>query len=216
MKNVIIFGANGQIARLVEQRLLSNKQDLHLTLFLRNAHRLDFLKNNPRVTIIDGDLKDKIAVEAAMKDQNIAFIAVVDHDANNSFTNNVIAGAKANGTTRIIATNVLGIYDEVPGEFGRWNAQMISKAGMFTAKKSDQLLAASGLNYTTLRLPWLNNRNDLNYELTHKNEEYVGVSVSRKSVVDLVVRIINDPAFLANDSVGIADPATQGLDRPVY
>ena len=151
-----------------------------------------------------------------MKDQNIAFIAVVDHDVNNAFTNNVIAGAKIDGTTRIIATNVLGIYDEVPGEFGHWNAQMIGRAGMATAKKSDQLLADSGLNYTTLRLPWLNNRNDLNYELTHKNEKYIGVSVSRKAVADLVVRIINDPTFLENDSVGIADPATQGLDRPVY
>ena len=40
-KNVAIIGANGQIARLVENDILNNDKDVHLTLFLRNASRLD-------------------------------------------------------------------------------------------------------------------------------------------------------------------------------
>ncbi len=56
----------------------------------------------------------------------------------------------------------------------------------------------------------------MNYKITHKNEEYVGVSGSRKSMADVVVKIIENPNYLKNDSVGIADPATQGSDRPVY
>lgn len=57
-KNVAIIGANGQIARLVENDILNNDKDIHLTLFLRNASRLDSLKDNPQVTIIDGDAND--------------------------------------------------------------------------------------------------------------------------------------------------------------
>ena len=33
-KNVAIIGANGQIARLVENDILNNDKDIHLTLFL--------------------------------------------------------------------------------------------------------------------------------------------------------------------------------------
>lgn len=43
-KNVAIIGANGQIARLVENDILNNDKDIHLTLFLRNADRLAELK----------------------------------------------------------------------------------------------------------------------------------------------------------------------------
>ena len=41
-KNVTILGANGQIARLVEDRLINEDKDIHLTLMLRNASRLDY------------------------------------------------------------------------------------------------------------------------------------------------------------------------------
>lgn len=54
------------------------------------------------------------------------------------------------------------------------------------------------------------------YEITHKAETYLGVSGSRKSIADVVLRIISDPKFLVKDSVGIADPKTEGSDRPVY
>ncbi len=115
----------------------------------------------------------------------------------------------------IIYTNILGIYDEVPGEFGRWNLSMVAP-GLAAAKKSDQLLAASGLNYTTLRLPWLNDCHDTNYVVTHRDEPYIGVSGSRKSVADLVLKLMTTPDMGNFDSLGLADPATAGSDRPVY
>lgn len=216
MKNVIIFAANGQISRLVEERLLAEDPDIKLTLFLRNSQRLADLAKNDNVTLVDGNLDDAQAVSDAMKGQDIAFIGVVDHEAQNTMTKNVIAGAKANGVKRIIECNVLGIYNEVPDEFGRWNAEMIGDAGLRTARNADKLLEESGIDYTTLRLPWLNDRNDTNYKVTHKDEQYDGVSGSRKSMADVVVKIIENPDYLKNDSVGIADPATQGSDRPVY
>lgn len=43
MKKVLILGAYGKIARIVEKRLLDNP-DYQLTLVLRHACRLDSLK----------------------------------------------------------------------------------------------------------------------------------------------------------------------------
>ena len=41
MKNVLILGANGQIARIVAKRLLGEQDDVQLTLYLRKSHRVD-------------------------------------------------------------------------------------------------------------------------------------------------------------------------------
>lgn len=215
-KKVLILAANGRIARIVEHRLLTESAfaDVDLTLFLRDASRLDNLVDNPRVTLVDGDITDESAVSKAMAGQDLVFVAVVDHDAQNRLTKTVTAAMKANHVTRVLFTNVLGIYGEVGGEFGRWNAEMIG-AGMATARQSDQLLADSGLDYTTLRLPWLNDRG-IAYTVTTRNEPYDGVSGSRDSVADLVLSMIADPTKYSRDSIGLADPDTEGQDRPVY
>ncbi|GET08275.1 NAD-dependent dehydratase [Ligilactobacillus agilis] len=213
--NVLILGAYGQIARLVEERLIKEVPDFNLTLFLRKSWRLEDLGNLPQVTLVEGDLENYVDVTEAMKNQDLVFVATVDHSPNNIATKNVIEAMQANGVRRVIFTNILGIYDEVLGEFGRWNYKMVS-SGIKEAINSDKLLTESGLDYTTLRLPWLNNRDEIKYSLTHRNEKYLGVSGSRKSIADVVVRIIKEPKFLLKDSVGIADADTQGLDRPVY
>ncbi|WP_137626064.1 NAD(P)H-binding protein [Lactiplantibacillus pingfangensis] len=217
MKKVLILAANGQIARLVEQRLLTEPRfkDVDLTLFLRNTARLADLAGNERVTLIDGDLTDPQAVNNAVAGQDIVFVAVVDHDSQNRLTKNVIAAMQANHVERVLFTNVLGLYHEVSGEFGRWNAESIG-SGMTSARHSDELLAASDLDYTTLRLPWLNDRNEIKYSVTTQNQPYEGVSGSRQSIADVVLQLIASPETYQRESIGIADPATQGETRPVY
>lgn len=215
-KNVLIMAANGQISRLVEERVLNEDSfaDVHLTLFLRNKGRLADLADNSRVTLVEGSLDSATDVSKAVAGQDVVFVGVVDHTPDDHQTQNIVDAMKENDVQRIIYTNVLGIYDEVPGAYDEWNKQTIG-SGLPSALGSDKILENSGLDYTTLRLPWLNDR-DAKYEITHKNEPYLGVSGSRKSIADVVLRIIADPSFLKNDSVGIADPDTQGEDRPVY
>ncbi len=62
----------------------------------------------------------------------------------------------------------------------------------------------------------MNDRDEVKYDITYKSEQYVGVSGSRQSMADVIVKIIADPEYLKDDSVGIADAATQGETRPVY
>ncbi|EFU17570.1 hypothetical protein HMPREF9519_01476 [Enterococcus faecalis TX1346] len=215
--NVLILGANGQIDRIVEERILNESafEDVLLTLGLRNPSRLQNLSGNSRVILSDVDLNRQDQVEAAMEEQDLVFVAAVDHDKQNRPTKNVIAAMKTTGVKRVLYTNILGLYNEVPGEFGRWNLAQV-RSGLNAAITSDRLLADSGVDYTTLRLPWLNNRDEIKYEVTHKDETYVGVSGSRKSIADLILRIISDPTLYSKGSIGIADAATQGLNRPVY
>lgn len=119
MKNVLILGANGQIARIVEKRVLVEQSDVHLTLFLRQKSRLANLADNSRVTLIDGNMTDYQAVKAAMHGQDIVYIAAVDHTPDNVITRNVIKASREQGVQRIIESSLLGLYNEVPGEYGR-------------------------------------------------------------------------------------------------
>jgi hypothetical protein len=42
------------------------------------------------------------------------------------------------------------------------------------------------------------------------------VSGSRQGTADAVLKIVTDPSYGANDSIGAADPDTAGENRPVY
>ncbi|RBP98164.1 oxidoreductase [Bifidobacterium aemilianum] len=214
---LLILAANGQIARIVEDRILHEEAftDVELTLGLRNSPRLADLADNPRVRVVETDLEDPKSVEEAMSGQHMVFVAVVDHDRDNAMTRNVISAMKSNHVDRVLFTNILGLYGEVPGEFGVWNHEQV-KWGLQAAIDSDRLLEESGLDYTTLRLPWLNDRNEIKYTVTTRHEQYLGVSGSRASVADLVLRLIKDPSLYSRDSIGMADPDTQGEPRPVY
>ncbi|RHW47875.1 oxidoreductase [Bombilactobacillus bombi] len=212
---LLILAANGQIAQIVEQRLLNEPafQDIDLTLGLRNKNRLANLQK--QATILEVDLTNSQEVEQAVAGQDLVFVGVVDHTSNNVITKNVIAAMKKHQVQRVIFTNILGLYNEVSGEFGRWNHEQVL-SGLPAAINSDQLLAESGLQYTTLRLPWLNDRNEVKYTITTKDQPYNGVSGSRQSIADVILQIINNPDLFVNESIGIADPNTQGAKRPVY
>ncbi len=64
MPNILILGANGQLARNTIPFLLK-QPDVHLTLYLRRANRL----KNPdlsRVTVVEGDVLDMETLKSVM------------------------------------------------------------------------------------------------------------------------------------------------------
>lgn len=172
------------------------------------------MSGNHSVTIIDGDANDSADLRKAIKGQDIVYVSFVDHGDNAKVTKDIIKIMDEEGVKRLISSNILGIYNEVPGEFGRWNHEQV-RWGL-AAISSNEAIEESDLDYTVLRIPWLNDRDEVKYSVTHKGEEYVGVSASRKSVADLIIKIIEVPSLYKDDSIGFADPATQGSSRPVY
>ena len=71
--------------------------------------------------MMEVDLNNNQAVNKAMYKQNIVFVNVIDHTKDNIITKNVIKAMKINHVSRVIFAKILGIYNEVGGEFGRWN-----------------------------------------------------------------------------------------------
>lgn len=104
VRNVLIAAANGQISRLIEDRILQDESfsDVNLTLFLRNKERLSKLASNPRVTLVEGDLDDLDMVAKATRNQDVVFVGVVDHNDNGHETKNIIEAMKKNNVNRLI------------------------------------------------------------------------------------------------------------------
>ncbi|GAX00609.1 SDR family oxidoreductase [Secundilactobacillus hailunensis] len=212
MTKVLILGAHGKIARLAENQLLT-KTDHQLTLFLRHANRLD-VSDAARETVVEGDATDQASLEKAMQGQDIVYANLGNHDIEKQ-AKTVVAAMKASGVKRLIWISTLGIYDEVPGKYGQWNHQMLDGGYLETYSAAAKVIEASGLDYTLVRPAWLSNKDIVSYETTQKGEPFKGTEVSRKSIADFVVSLINDPTKEIGHSVGVDQPGTDG-DKPSF
>ncbi|MFS1180763.1 SDR family oxidoreductase [Enterococcus lactis] len=211
MKKVLILGANGQIAKLVTDRLLKETND-ELTLYLRNSQRI----GNPdpsRVTIIEGDVNDFETLNEAMVGQDIVYANLGGEFE--PMAKNIVQVMEKNKVSRLIYVTGLGLYHEVPGEFGRWVEETIGTPVMDDTRRAAAAIENSTLNYTILRAAYMNNDPEVDYELTEKGEPYKGTIISRASIADLIVRMIKDPTKHTFSSLGISKPGTDG-DRPMY
>ena len=193
MTKVLILGANGQIAR-VATALFQKRSDVHLTLFLRGAKRLKALPTD-RVHVIEGDVLDIKALQAAMVGQDVVY-ANLDGPLE-QMAKNIVQAMHATGLKRLIFISSMGIYDEIPGE----------RHGSILEPycKSAAIVEASNLDYTIVRPAWLNDKDEIAYETTQKGEPFKAADkqVSRKSVADLVVELATTPGLEVRHSLGV-------------
>ncbi|WP_414610520.1 SDR family oxidoreductase [Stenotrophomonas pavanii] len=210
MNNVLVLGASGQIARWAVE-MLGQLPDVEQTLYLRNPRNVTGTEpTNAKVVI--GDVLDKKGLALAMHGKDIVY-ANLAGDVDKQ-TETIISVMKAQGVKRLIFVNSLGIYDEVPGAFGEWNRKEIGQY-LPPYRKSADLIEASGLDYTIIRAAWLTDEDEIDYETTGKNEPFNGTVISRKSVADLVVKIIQNPALYSSGNIGANKPGTDG-DKPYF
>lgn len=212
MSHVLILGANGQIARLAEQQLLSTTSH-QLTLFLRHASRLQ-VQDPSRETVIEGDATDVAALKAALAGIDIVYANLGNAQIEKQ-AQSVVAAMDQAGVKRLIWISTLGIYDEVPGKFGAWNHAQLDGGYLEPYTAAAKVIEDSDLAYTIIRPAWLSNKDIVSYEITHRHDAFKGTEVSRKSIADVVVKLINDPSQAQRDSLGVNQPNTDG-DKPSF
>jgi len=191
---ILILGASGQIARYVVDMLVS-RNDAELTLFQRDA----------------GKLSRDVAVNARIG-QNVVYANLAgDVDAQADAIINAMQGT---GVRKLIFCTTLGIYDEVPGKFGEWNKREIGEY-LPPYRKAADAIEASGLDYAILRPAWLTDVDEVDYEITERNEPFKGTEVARKSVAALVVELLQAPGALGDRNIGVNKPNSNG-DKPAF
>ncbi|MGY3765398.1 NAD(P)H-binding protein [Vagococcus vulneris] len=210
MKNVLILGAGGQIAKLVTADLLS--KDIFQTLFLRHPSKVS-IQNQDKQKIIKGDATSQKQLESALKDIDVVYANLAGDIV--AEAKSVVEAMETKHVKRLIWVSTLGIYDEVPGNFGKWNHQQLDGGYLENYTKAASIIENSGLDYTIIRPAWLDNKNEINYELTIKGDAFKGTEVSRKSVASLISSIIIAPEKYIKQSLGVNKPGTSG-DKPAW
>lgn len=192
MANVLILGAAGSLARVATRYLLDNSE-AQLTLYLRQSDRL--INQDPsRIRIIEGDVLDTRQLKASMVGQDIIY-ANLSGDMKRQ-AQCIVQAMKDVGVRRLIFISSMGIYDEVPDQhYG---------AVLTPYRESAAVVEASDLEYTIIRPGWFTNGSDVDYVLTKKGETFMGSSVSRLSIADLITQVVITPALYSGDSLGIA------------
>ena len=190
MKNVIILGASGNIAKHVID-LLAKKEDIQLTLFLRNARRLRS-KDISQCRMIQGDVLDYSQLKEAVKGQDIVY-ANLAGDLE-SMARNIVKAMKENNVQKLIFISSIGIYD-VP-----------VRPVLNPYRKAADVIEASDLEYTILRPTWFTNADEVDYETTRKGESERGSVVSQKSLATLITKIIEFPENYIRENLGVNKP----------
>lgn len=193
MNRILIIGANGQIARVATPLSLA-RQDIELTLYLRQSTRLKALADHPRVRIVEGDALDRTALAAAMTGKDVVYANLacpMERQARCIFSAMQTAGPR-----RLIVIASMGIYQEVPGQ------QCGSALDPY--RRAAAAIEASGLDYTILRPARPDDRVEIAYGTPHKGEPFKAAdeTVSRKGVADLVVRLATTPGLEVAQSRG--------------
>jgi uncharacterized protein YbjT (DUF2867 family) len=192
--NVLILGANGQLARNTTSHFLAHT-DAHLTLYLRRASRLP----NPdtkRVRIVEGDVLDPKALQEAMRGQDVVYANLVGPMKQQARA--IVDAMHATGLKRLIFISSMGIYGEVLGE----------KYGsvLDPYRDSAQEIEASDLDYTVLRPGWFTHDAEVDYQITQKGQPFKGHEVSLNSGSDLIVKLALSPTLEVRRSLGVSRP----------
>ncbi len=211
MKDVLILGANGQIAQWVV-KALAGDVNVEQTLLLRDPKKLT--GNEPaNAKVIIGNVLDTKLLKIAVAGKDIVYANLAGDDLDKQ-AQAIIAAMKDGGAKHLIFVLSLGIYDEVPGKFGEWNRATIDE-DLKPYRRVAAAIEASGLQYTILRPAWLTDENEVDYETTGRNEPFKGTVVSRKSVGDLIAKVIAAPDRYAGANLGVNKPHTDG-EKPYF
>ncbi len=210
MEKILILGANGQIARIVSDDLLTEKKMQRL--FLRDSSRLT-IKNPNKQELFEGNALNQDNLEAAMQGIDIVYANLSGDVVEEAKC--VISAMKTSGVKRLIWISTLGIYDEVPGKYGTWNHEQLDGGYLESYATAAQIIEKSDIEYTIIRPAWLSDLKEVDYEITQRDETFKGTEVSRKSIANLVIKIILSPSLYLGKSLGVNKPNTDG-DKPAW
>jgi uncharacterized protein YbjT (DUF2867 family) len=197
MKNVIILGAGGNIATHAID-ILVKKNDINLTLFLRNKNRLrkkDASKPAlPAGTghIVEGSVLDYDQLKEAITGQDIVY-ANLSGDLE-AMAKNIVKAMEEKGVKKLIFISSIGIYD-VP-----------LKSVLKPYRKAADIIEASALDYTILRPTWFTNADEVDYETNRKGEPEKGSVISQKSLATFITKIIESPEKYVRENLGVNKP----------
>lgn len=199
---IAIIGASSRIGlETIDLALQETNYELHL--FLRDAKKLSHL-NLPtdRVKVFQGNALNAQELTQAIAGTDHVLVSL--EGPMDAFTKATIEAMKETGVQKLTFIASLGVFNEVPGEFGRWiQANMMGYLTPYI--KAIDLIEQSGLDFTIIRPGELTDDKTTDYVLTQRNETFKGRYCSRRSVARLALDTMENPKEFKGLNLGISD-----------
>jgi len=189
---ITVFGASGKVGRYLVAEALARGHSVRAFI-----HRTNDFPNHPRLTLVKGDIHDVQSVANAVFGSQAVLCTLSSwkspgKDVVSSGIRAIIPAMNANGIDRIVTVTGSGAFtDEEQPSFLRRCGHTFGKlvAGKVIADGEEhiRLLQASGLDWTTLRSPVMNNGARIFYKLSMRPAptwQYVPRKAVAKAMLD--------------------------------
>lgn len=201
MKQVTVFGANGRIGTLVVNRLLKKKYKV--IAFIHSGHNFEPHDN---LTIVQGDIYDTEAVEAAIKGSK-AVISTLGSwgtprkDILSTGMKHIIPAMEKHKIKRIITLTGSDAFEPMdkPGMYLKVRHKIFSILAskiMRDAEEHMRSLRGSSFDWTVVRSPVMTDHGaDDRYVLRNKFPKFIA-TISRNSVADAIVWLLETGEYV--------------------
>ncbi|MBL8159043.1 NAD(P)H-binding protein [Candidatus Saccharibacteria bacterium] len=198
---VVIFGANGRVGRLVVRRAL--EQGLGVVAFVHSASSL---AQNSKLTVVQGDIYRPDEVAAAIRQADAVISALGSwgtprKDVLGAGMQAIIPAMQEHGLSRIVS--LTGADARAPGDtLGIVHRLSHPLLGLVAGKvladgeQHIRLLQASGLAWTVVRSPVMNEQGDAGRFVLSRRRPMPWQTIHRQSVATSMVELVQSQAEL--------------------
>lgn len=199
MENILIIGATSLMGQTAAKFFL-NKTDDNITLMSRYTNLLTIDEKRERV--FQGDIIDEKILDDAMKGIDVVLVSL---DSNEELLiQKIIDAMDKEGVKRFLFLTSMGLCNEIPVTNGA-SGNISDEKILEPYQQVVDAIKNSDLNYTIVRLSWLDNGHDIkNYEVVNEGKAPETSEVASVSVADLLVRLAHDDKLGAYDSLAIS------------
>lgn len=152
--NILVIGAGGKTGEAIVKKAVA--QGHSVTAFVHSAENLDV----PGARVIQGDVLDATAVQAAVAGQDAVLDAIGGHtpwketSLETNAARNIIAAMKAHSVKRLMVVSAIGVggtQDLVPSWYEHLIMPTLLKGAMADKERMEPEVQASGLEWTLVR-----------------------------------------------------------------
>lgn len=199
---VLLVGATGFTGKAVLRELLA--KDHQVTALVRSKKRIDTI--HPNLRVVEGDVTNQKLVSQAMVDQD----AVVncfgknkgsEPDLISSMTSRIIRSMKENHVLRLVALSNVGAGDSFKNQpwlfrvvllptILKWLQLLIEDKN-----KMESMIRQSGLNWTILRFPKIENRKSRNRIRISADGKGLSFGISLEDCANFIVAQLEDKSL---------------------
>lgn len=198
---ITVFGASGKVGRLVVAQALADNYKV-----VAFAHHNPGFEVHPNLRVVQGDIHDRKAVSAAIKGSTLVISALgswggKQKDIVSAGIKNIIPVMEAHNISRIIT--LTGADARASGDYlgplHRLSHLFIKlspvKSILHDGEQHIKLLEASGLDWTAVRSPAMNNRGRaVSFKLGNTRPK-PWTTINRQSVALAIVSLIKETQY---------------------